>query len=1505
MKTKRLLSMLICICMFASTLLSTVSTDAMTEKVMGNIAFNTVTETGEQSEFEDFGIYSSPEPMVSYSPGKNDLISGDFSYVVNSDGKTATVTGYVGNGESDLIIPSEIDGYIVTTIGAFAFPHSIFTGSLVIPDSVTVISYNAFEDCSLFTGALVIPDSVTFIDDEAFKDCSGFSSLVIPDSVTTIGWNSFEGCSGFKGELVIPDSVTFIGDYAFSYCSGFTSLKISESLTEIGEGVFFGCSGFTGSLVIPDSVESIGWVAFADCSGFEGSLVIPDNVYLIETCAFGGCSGFCDTLVVPNSEIIYEGFAEYGGSFTTIVFSENITSVNCNFNFFTSLQKIYFNGNAPTDWNVANLPDSVIIYYLEGNTSGWTSPTWTAPDGTVYKTAIFNGISSDWDTSDVTLNKGDVYSFSGSVSTTAQNGFETIQVNIISATDEAVSVKYYVATDVESELFELSTIPSLEINSEISDGEQTVVLSYGTTWKVQLLATDADGNSIGDSEFMTLTVAEKEKGEPTVSGLTNYIVFLGESFNLDGTVLAFGDGLLNKVILQHNDENTTFEDQVLDISFESSTAYLSAFTLSTDSYPLNSVGTYEFGIYASADNYTDLNNSVAIFYVTVEHSCDWVFVEYVSGSEVWTKADEDFHKCISAKAKYKCSYCGKTKFEVETGTLGVEPHNASIEKINSTYYEILEETHEDYITKHKVVKTFELGCEANRCDYAVSGGETYVYEFHDLEDNSCRYCGFVLSSEEKVCVTFNLNDGEGTFPTAQEVVVGGLVKEPEDPSKKGYVFKGWYSNPDCTGHAWFSYIMNGGKGLPVISDITLYAKWEESQNIVYGKDTFSFINTGSAFGDDYTITGDYYDILLEGLNGWGEKAYVKNYMESDWGGSCFGMSAVLSLIRSGRLEVDFFQTNAKTTFELDAPIENNTINNLINYYHLMQCTYYTASIRGDYNHIDETENNKEILTALNESSYPVVVGFDILNKNGVRIGGHAVVAYGYEETDLSYNVSIWDPNDIKASNTLVISKDFTTSYFFTKYDTSVMSSYVKYALTVESEAYDYKNLQEELEKLGYSGGVEASSQMSLSLLDETRNLSLITNYNSFSISSSDGKSAIIENGRKTWGDLDITDGTCLNYYGSELKMSFSITDYGNISYTVNPVLFNGIVSGEPLTEYSTVLMYNDDIDGFYASVNAEGIGTVIFESDGAVNTQFESKVKQNITSVSNDVKTPWYAVSVELEDSYVSVATGESGAEISCTPGTEMTVSAEDDYNEVVFESYKMNSSGSESLIESSEVKGLCKFGDLEEKIGSSLIFYSMGGSPVASQTNIESGKTAVQPENPTRAGFMFGGWYTDAACSDGCEWDFNTPITENVRIYAKWHEDSSYTRKVTFKIDGMDDIICIVYDGADLAEDQIPEIPVKSGYISAWDISEFTNITSDMIITAVYTPAIVTGDIDNNGLINLDDVVALLRHVSKAAELTDPAVLAASDVTKDGKINLDDVVKLLRYVSKAIPDLE
>lgn len=62
--------------------------------------------------------------------------------------------------------------------------------------------------------------------------------------------------------------------------------------------------------------------------------------------------------------------------------------------------------------------------------------------------------------------------------------------------------------------------------------------------------------------------------------------------------------------------------------------------------------------------------------------------------------------------------------------------------------------------------------------------------------------------------------------------------------------------------------------------------------------------------------------------------------------------------------------------------------------------------------------------------------------------------------------------------------------------------------------------------------------------------------------------------------------------------------------------------------------------------------------------------------------------------------------------------------------------------------------------------FNSNGGSSVPSQLVAYKGKV-VKPTNPTKAGYTFGGWYSDSSLKN--LFNFNTAITGNKTLYAKW----------------------------------------------------------------------------------------------------------------------------------------
>lgn len=64
------------------------------------------------------------------------------------------------------------------------------------------------------------------------------------------------------------------------------------------------------------------------------------------------------------------------------------------------------------------------------------------------------------------------------------------------------------------------------------------------------------------------------------------------------------------------------------------------------------------------------------------------------------------------------------------------------------------------------------------------------------------------------------------------------------------------------------------------------------------------------------------------------------------------------------------------------------------------------------------------------------------------------------------------------------------------------------------------------------------------------------------------------------------------------------------------------------------------------------------------------------------------------------------------------------------------------------------------------LTFDTMGGSKIAPET-VRHGLTVAKPKDPVNGGYIFDGWYTDKAFRH--RYDFSTPLTEDITIYAKW----------------------------------------------------------------------------------------------------------------------------------------
>ncbi|MCR5426491.1 MAG: InlB B-repeat-containing protein [Lachnospiraceae bacterium] len=178
-------------------------------------------------------------------------------------------------------------------------------------------------------------------------------------------------------------------------------------------------------------------------------------------------------------------------------------------------------------------------------------------------------------------------------------------------------------------------------------------------------------------------------------------------------------------------------------------------------------------------------------------------------------------------------------------------------------------------------------------------------------------------------------------------------------------------------------------------------------------------------------------------------------------------------------------------------------------------------------------------------------------------------------------------------------------------------------------------------------------------------------------------------------------------------------------------------------------------------------------------------------------------------------------------------------------------------------------------------------GTAPAAQT-VASGSKVAEPAALTADGFTFGGWYKEAACENA--YDFDTAVTADITLYAKWTENPAVTYTVTFDANGHGTAPApqSVASGAKAAE---PAALTAEGYTfggwykeaaceNAYDFG--TAVTADITLYAKWTEnAAVTYTVtfDANG----HGTAPAPQSVASGAKATEPAALTAEGYTFGG----------------------
>ena len=235
-----------------------------------------------------------------------------------SDG-TLSIAKYIGN-DKEYVIPSEINGKIVTQIRMYAFADSTSLTSVTIPDSVTRIGYSAFFGCTALK-TITVPESVKNIAEYAFgyyRDEETFEDVKVDgfkiNYVKNTEGHRYALESGFTDESFIATEELSDGTLILKKFIGkdkeytIPSQIGGKEVTQIGGGAFENCVSLE-KITIPDSVTTINYQAFSGCTSLK-SVNMTDSVYDISYEAFYNCPAL--KTVTLSASILFVGDYAFG-----------------------------------------------------------------------------------------------------------------------------------------------------------------------------------------------------------------------------------------------------------------------------------------------------------------------------------------------------------------------------------------------------------------------------------------------------------------------------------------------------------------------------------------------------------------------------------------------------------------------------------------------------------------------------------------------------------------------------------------------------------------------------------------------------------------------------------------------------------------------------------------------------------------------------------------------------------------------------------------------------------------------------------------------------------------------------------------------------------------------------------------------------------------------------------------------------------------------------------------